>query len=1011
MLDSFFPMPGHWSSRGAALLGARPFWALALVLGLSGCGEDAAPADPAPAAGATGATGTGGGGGGPQGGNAGGAAAAGTDPGAGGAGASAGADNVGGASAGNAGAGAGDSPGGATGNGGAGGAGTGTGGSFGGGVTGNVPILDVGGGRLKLELCAPNVIRVAFSTTDAFLSRETLATAPRRCEDTLYQLVEEADATTVVTERLKARIDLATGAITFFDPTDQLIVAESPDGRALSPAMVQGEQTNNVQQTWEPNPGEALYGLGQHQFDTLDLKGFDLDLTQYNTQVVVPFLVSSRGYGVLWDNTSFTRFGDLRPFEAVPVSGLYGGGVSVNGAGSGSVSFQGSFEAPETGDYLFRTFSSGQIRLTINGDPVIDHFRQGWLTDTDLAKVPLQAGQSVMLGLEWSADPDFDVNVVSLDWKTPSPSQTTSLWSEVGEGIDYTFVYGPDLDQVVAGYRRMTGEAPMMPRWAFGFWQSRERYQSAQEVLDTLDGFRSRGIPLDVIVQDWQYWPEAGWGSHEFDPTRFPDPNGWIQSIHDDYDARLMISVWPKFDVGTDTFNALDDADFIYQPNLDEGVVDFLGDEFGFYDAFDAGARTLFWSQMNTALFSRGVDAWWMDGPEPDIVEGPFDSSAEHKSVLQSHMHPTALGTGARMLNAYSLVNSQAVYEGQRAAAPDQRVFILTRSAFAGQQRYASATWSGDITSTWTALKKQIPAGLGFSISGIPYWTMDSGGFAVPARLRQSANADEWRELNTRWFEYATFLPITRMHGQAPVREMWQFGGEQSPAYQAMLKFDRLRYRLLPYIYSLAGEVTHEAGTMLRPLVMDFPTDAPALAITDQYLFGQAFLVSPITDYQSRSRSVYLPSTPGGWYDFWSGAAVAGGGAEDASAALDSMPVHVRAGSIVPIGPELEFTDQAPADPITLYVYSGADGSFTLYEDQGLSYAYEQGAFTRIAISWNEATRTLTLGAREGSFPEMLASRTFDVVLVSPEQAVGFSFSPTPAQTVAYDGAEASVTL
>jgi alpha-D-xyloside xylohydrolase len=367
-------------------------------------------------------------------------------------------------------------------------------------------------------------------------------------------------------------------------------------------------------------------------------------------------------------------------------------------------------------------------------------------------------------------------------------------------------------------------------------------------------------------------------------------------------------------------------------------------------------------------------------------------------------MHPTALGSGSRMLNAYSLVNSQAIYEGQRQVAPNQRVFILTRSAFAGQQRYASATWSGDITSTWSAFKKQIPGGLGFSIAGIPYWTVDSGGFAVPERFSGGQNAPEWRELNARWFEYATFLPLLRVHGQAPVREMWQFGGTTSSAYAAMLKFDRLRYRMLPYVYSLAGNVTHRAGTMLRPLVMDFRTDPTALDVGDQFMFGPAFLVSPVTTYQATTRSLYLPATPGGWYDFWTGNAAAGGARVTAQAPLDAMPVHVRAGSIVPFGPELAYTSEKPADPIVLYVYGGANGSFELYEDDGASYAYENGAFSRILLTWNDATRTLSVGAREGSYLGMPAERTFQVVLVTSGKAVGFSFTPTADATATYSG-------
>jgi len=367
-------------------------------------------------------------------------------------------------------------------------------------------------------------------------------------------------------------------------------------------------------------------------------------------------------------------------------------------------------------------------------------------------------------------------------------------------------------------------------------------------------------------------------------------------------------------------------------------------------------------------------------------------------------MNPTALGSGARVLNAYPLVHAQGVYEGLRAAAPDRRALILTRSGFAGMQRYAAASWSGDISSTWTAMRKQIAAGLGFAISGMPYWTFDTGGFSVPDRFahaaRGSAALDEWRELMTRWFEFATFLPILRVHGQAPKREMWEFGGDGSPAYAAMLKFDRLRYRLLPYIYSLAAAVTREGGTIMRPLAMDFPTDP---VVDDQFMLGPALMVSPVTAYKARERGVLLPSSQGGWYDFWTGKSIAFP-AWGAEAPFDAIPVHVRAGSIIPFGPDLQYTDEKAPDPITLFVYAGRDGSFTLYEDDGVSHDYEKGAYATIPIRWNNANRTLIIGARQGSFPGMLRRRSFHVVLVTPDKPVGYTPWFRPDKTIGYAG-------
>lgn len=871
-------------------------------------------------------------------------------------------------------------------------------------------MLHVGGGLLQLEVCAADLIRVAFAQDAAFFARRSLMAGARRCDGAPWRF--DAGQHRLTTAKLRVSVDPTSGAVAFADALGRPILSEKPGGRALTPADVNGEATQHVRQEWQPHDAEALYGLGQQQYGFVNLKGYDLDLYQYNTNVVVPFLVSSRGYGILWDNTSFSRFGALT--EPVPLPGTTGlyaehpafvGDVATD---AGSVSWSGQVEAETTGDYVFQTFSSGQVKLSVDDVVVIDHFRQGWLAATELGRVKLQAGKRYRVKLDWTQDGQG--KALNLRWKPPTPNASTSLWSEVGDGIDYYFAYGPELDQVIAGYRRVTGAAAMLPRTAFGLWQCRERYRTAQESLDVVKGYRARGIPLDNIVQDWQYWQPAAWGSHAFDPSRFPDPAGWISALHAAH-AQLMISVWPKFYPNTPNFDALLAKGFLYRPNLVDGLKDFVGHPFTFYDAFNADARALYWQGLKAQLFDKGVDAWWLDASEPETVEGPHASEAQRRHDYQTHMNPTALGSGARMENAYPLVNSQAVYEGQRAASPDRRVLILTRSAFAGQQRYAAAIWSGDITSTWTAFKKQIAAGVGYSVSGTPYWTVDSGGFSVPPRFAGGANADEWRELNTRWFEYAAFLPLLRVHGQKPNREMWEFGGETSPAYLAQLKSDRLRYRLLPYVYSLAGEVTQAAGTMLRPLVMDFRTDPAALDVSDQFMFGKALLVSPVTSYLARSRSLYLPVTPGGWYDFWTGAALAGGNRITASAPFDAIPVHVRAGSLLPFGPELAYSDEKPADPITLYVYAGADGAFTLYEDDGKSFGYERGAFARIGISWHDASHTLSFGARSGSFPAMLESRSFRLVLVSASKPVGFSFSPTPDQVISYSGAAVDVVL
>ncbi|MGB7768198.1 MAG: TIM-barrel domain-containing protein [Verrucomicrobiia bacterium] len=888
---------------------------------------------------------------------------------------------------------------------------------------------------LKVEVYADNVVRIACAKDRAFFNRQSVVTEPKRVVKTDWSLKTENGEAILATARLQVHVNLDTGAVSFFDANGKAILAETPDGRTITPAEVQGVQTFYVGQQWEPNAGESLYGLGQRQIGVLDIKGYDLDLWQHNTHVVVPLLVSSRGYGVLWDNLSYTRFGDLREFEPIPPDCLMDASNQPGGLTTGTFTpdqpdqledvhttneitfashdrdgargwtrWEGEIVAPTNGDYQLKTYSNGRIKVWLDGKVVIDHWRQNWLTAEDQIKVRLEAGHHYPIRIESGGD---QRSTMELTWKTPDPNENTSLWSQVGGGVDYYFIYGPALDQVVAGFRSLTGQAPMMPEWAFGLWQSRQRYETSTQSLEVVKEYRQRAIPFDDIVQDWQYWPPDKWGSHLFDTNRFPDPVGWLKELHALH-THVMISVWGKFYTGTGNFDAMQKAGYLYQPNLKEGISDWIGYPYTFYDAFNPSARKLFWSQINTALFSKGIDAWWLDASEPDLTPSPPTLEGQ-----LTHMNPTAMGPASKVLNGYPLMNSMAVYEGQREAAPNQRVFVLTRSGFAGSQRYAAATWSGDVTCTWTALRKQIPAGLGFCLSGIPYWTSDSGGYTMESRFSaenpKPADFQEWCELNARWFEFATFCPLTRLHGELKPREPWTFGGDSGPAYQTIVKFDNLRYRMLPYIYSVAGAVTLDGDTMMRPLVMDFRSDVKARDVTDEYMFGPAFLVAPVTTYEARSRSVYLPSTSGGWYDFWTGAPTAGGQTIDAAAPYDSMPLFIRAGAIIPFGPELQYTGEKPANPITLYVYAGADGNFTLYEDDGLTYNYEHGAFACIPIKWDNNSKTLTIGKREGKFHGMLTKRTFNVVLVAGDKPVGFSFTPKADQTVVYLGKEVKV--
>jgi len=568
-----------------------------------------------------------------------------------------------------------------------------------------------------------------------------------------------------------------------------------------------------------------------------------------------------------------------------------------------------------------------------------------------------------------------------------------SFSSEAGDLVDYYFFYGPSIDQVIANYRTTTGAAPLFPKWAYGLFQSKDHYQSSAELTAVKNGYRNANIPVDVIVQDWQYWSPAVWGSHLMDASRFPDPAGIVNQLHT-ANIHTMISIWPLYQTrsnGTatvagelDNYNALNAINALYPTTTANGT-------YHFYDTFNAAARTLVYQQSYDRLIGKyGWDAIWADNTEPQ----------SYPEGVNVHAATTALGKGAFFINAYPLQHNKAVYEGWRKVGPNnKRVYILTRSAFAGLQRYAAACWSGDINANQSVYTAQIPGGLGFAISGMPYWTTDIGGyFGTPSE-----------ELFTRWFQFGAFNPMFRIHGQAPKElygSQWSAGGKAN-----MLAVDNLRYRLMPYIYSLAWKITSAGYTMMRPLVFDFQNDTMVYGIKDQFMFGPALLVSPVTAMGATSRSVYLPA--GTWYDFWTGsttaAATTAGAAMTVTAPLSQIPLHVRGGSILPMGPMIQYATQS-IDPLEIRVYAGADASFTIYEDEGDTYNYEMGQHAQIPLTWNNTAKTLTVGARIGSYTGMPATRTFNVVFVGANHGNGLAVTATPDQVVKYDGTQAVVT-
>ena len=567
--------------------------------------------------------------------------------------------------------------------------------------------------------------------------------------------------------------------------------------------------------------------------------------------------------------------------------------------------------------------------------------------------------------------------------------------SENGEMIDYYFIYGPSFDNIIASYRKATGEAPMFPKWAFGLFQSQDRYKSQAEVLSVKDNYRNNNIPVDCIVQDWFYWEPDVIGSHKFWPERYPDPKAMVAELHK-ANIHAMISIWPVMAKGTANYNAMAKAGNL-TTILWDNVMTHTFDNY--YDAHSEKARKMYWEQARDSLIApQGWDAWWVDQCEPD--NGTL-LDERRKAVF-------ATGKGIDYFNTYSLLHSTGLYENWRKDISGKRAFFLIRQAFAGQQRNAATLWSSDITCTWRAYKSQVPQGINSCVSGIPFWTSDIGGYHFHWMPPDWSTPDN-RELFTRWFQFGTFSPIFRIHGKgerALFSDNWD-----AKTKEILLKYDNLRYRLLPYIYSLGWKVTIEGYTIMRSLAFDFRNDPEINSIPDQYMFGPAFLVNPVTEpmnsVKDKTRKVYLPASTK-WYDFWTGKLLSGGQTIDADASIETIPLYIRAGSIVPMGPYLQYATEKPADPLEIRIYTGADAEFLLYEDENDSYNYETGKYSTILMKWNETGKSFTIGNRKGDFPGILRNRTFRIIWVNSENGIGLEPS-TQAKVVQYSGKEMTI--
>jgi len=898
---------------------------------------------------------------------------------------------------------------------------------------------------IRVEAVSPTIVHVQATAQDTVSATSHLMVVSPPASPFSCQVFIRRPLITLRTDSLQVEIHTDKDQIRFLDRKGRLLLEEKAyTGRQFAPVTVDGRPFYRVSQVFVDTARDAWYGLGENQLGLTNLKGQILELAQHNTEAYVPFVWNTQQGGLLWNNDgislfspeSCTGYSELNGLELYNADGQPGALTATyeedyrNTGGDpivrqenqiaytylpdlkhlpgsftlnphAQVTWEGTIRSPYSGEHVFLFTVGGYLKVWWNGKLMVDRWRQSWNPASVWMPVNMQAGQAYPIKIQWR--PDGSESFFSVKWHRPVNEQARQrlrFASETARTIDYYFVYGACPDSIISGYRYLTGRAPLFPRWAYGFWQSREHYASQQEILATVARFRQLHVPLDNIVQDWFYWKKDQWGSQQFDPQRYPDPRGMIDTLHERYHTHFMISVWPKFYETANTFRTFWDSGWLYRQNIWDRQKDWVGYVSTFYDAFNPDARKAFWHLVDERLFKLGVDAWWLDASEPDILS---NATLSKRKAL---MNPTAAGPADEVFNAYPLVNEQAFYEGQRRTAPDQRVFILTRSAWGGSQRYAAATWSGDIGATWQDMKNQIATGISFSMSGIPYWTMDIGGFATETRFQHpdSAAEQEWQELMTRWYQFGAFCPLFRAHGQAPYREIFSIAPPGSPTYQAILYIDRLRYRLLPYLYSLSGEVYLHNYTLMRGLAMDFPADSLAREISDAYMFGPALLVNPVYTYRARSRKVYLPSNAG-WYDLYTGRYFKGGQTLQALAPYDRIPVFVKAGSILALGPELEYTDQKTADTLVLQVYTGADGAFTLYEDDGKSNAYEKGAYSLIPMRYDHQRKLLTIAQRQGSFPGMLQKRVFIIRWISPEQGRPLDLEDDRGdQLVEYDG-------
>ena len=838
--------------------------------------------------------------------------------------------------------------------------------------------ITLSNGTLSISPLSENAVRVKFYKESEGNLPELVFTS--RVATPGFQVLDLPTKLEIKTKNIQVSLDKHTGKLSYANNAGKVFLSEEAGTRKLTPGSIQGETCYEAEQSFESPSDEYIFGLGQFQDGQYNLKSVARRLIQVNTQIAIPFIYSSKGYGLLWHQYGLT---DFNPADNFITLGKQEQSTSDNSqmaevtttSGTQKVSqnqslYQGKFNVTKDGEYsIFLDLGDMGNRhfVAIDGKPCIDQSNM-WLPPTVGTLVKLKAGEHQVQVLCKSN------NTPKLSWKLSD--NITTFRSPAAKALDYVVFYGPSADNVIASYRKLSGNVPMLPQWAYGFWQCRERYTSGAHLVETVKEFRKRNLPLDVIVQDWQYWGDRGWGVPQFDEKNYSNPSAFIKELHN-LNAHFNISIWSNPDK-----NSTIGKEYVAKNR-------FIPDT-KWLDYFNPETRKEYWNTLKVNMLDNGVDSWWMDAVEP-----------ENDALKGTRTH---IGAGDFYRLTYPLMVSRAVYEGQREATSDKRVCILTRSAFSGQQRYGVINWSGDIGGTWDTFKNQIVAGLNYTITGFPYWTTDIGGFFRPGNSQYTD--EKYHELLTRWYQWGTFNPIFRMHGYQTETEPWKYGQKVEDNMRKMLN---LRYSLLPYIYSEAWQVTKNGSTMMRPLVMDFNTDTTAVNHQYQYMFGKSVLVAPVTEANVSEWTVYLPKSAG-WFEFWTGKHFNGGQSIKTDAPLDKIPLFVKAGSIIPMGKIVQYTSEKSADTLEIRVYKGADAKFDLYEDEGDNYNYEKGKYAVISFNWNEKHQSLTISDRKGNYTGSLAKRIFNVVLVSENRGSGI-YSNSIGKKVSYTGTKVIIKL